>query len=343
MANYKVTDAELVSVADAIRLKGGTSASLAFPSGFVSAIGEIQSGGMSLSEADEGKVVYSGVLSVQGVMSVSQNSVYNTTLFSQVSVAIPELSLISKTISENGTYYPASDSADGFSQVVVSVSNSGSDNNFKQTVERTISSINESEVSVVGNYAFNDCSALLFVSMQNCKTIKYYGFSLCSSLNEVNFPECEDIYDEAFASCTALVNVSLPKCKKIRIRAFTNCLNLLSIRLPECQSISSSAFYNCKSLGTIILNKCNTIQGDAFRSCVRLSKLYVLAESVPTMNAQPFISTPIGGYSNVLGDYGSIYVPSSLYNSYLSANIWSNYATRIVSINDEDISLIIGE
>jgi hypothetical protein len=38
-------DADLTSVANAIRTKGGTSAALAFPAGFVSAIGDIPSGG----------------------------------------------------------------------------------------------------------------------------------------------------------------------------------------------------------------------------------------------------------------------------------------------------------
>ena len=41
MADYLVTDAELASVANAIRAKGGTSASLSFPTEFVSAINAI--------------------------------------------------------------------------------------------------------------------------------------------------------------------------------------------------------------------------------------------------------------------------------------------------------------
>lgn len=50
-------DADLTSVANAIRTKGGTSASLAFPSGFVSAINEISGGGGAiggLSKYDSG-------------------------------------------------------------------------------------------------------------------------------------------------------------------------------------------------------------------------------------------------------------------------------------------------
>lgn len=40
-------DADLTSIANAIRTKGGTSAQLSFPSGFVTAIGNISTGGVS--------------------------------------------------------------------------------------------------------------------------------------------------------------------------------------------------------------------------------------------------------------------------------------------------------
>lgn len=45
LVDSAVLDADLTSVADAIREKGGTSESLAFPAGFVSAIGDISGGG----------------------------------------------------------------------------------------------------------------------------------------------------------------------------------------------------------------------------------------------------------------------------------------------------------
>ena len=44
MANYLTTDTELTGIADAIRTKGGTSASLTYPAGFVSAIENIPTG-----------------------------------------------------------------------------------------------------------------------------------------------------------------------------------------------------------------------------------------------------------------------------------------------------------
>lgn len=45
MANYIATDTDLEAVADAIRTKGGTSADLVFPQGFVDAISAISGGG----------------------------------------------------------------------------------------------------------------------------------------------------------------------------------------------------------------------------------------------------------------------------------------------------------
>ena len=47
MANYLATNTDLEAIADAIREKGGTSADLVFPQGFVDAIDAIETGGGS--------------------------------------------------------------------------------------------------------------------------------------------------------------------------------------------------------------------------------------------------------------------------------------------------------
>lgn len=56
MTEYLVNDTDMTAVADAIRAKGGTSGTFAFPDGFVEAVGAIQAGGSSglfgLSEND---------------------------------------------------------------------------------------------------------------------------------------------------------------------------------------------------------------------------------------------------------------------------------------------------
>lgn len=63
-------DSDLTSVANAIRTKGGTSASLAFPAGFVSAINAISGGGANITGFVSEKVINT----TEGVTSGSNNS-----------------------------------------------------------------------------------------------------------------------------------------------------------------------------------------------------------------------------------------------------------------------------
>ena len=115
-------DADLTSVANAIRTKGGTSADLAFPSEFVTAIQNIPSGGVtptgtkqisissngtttedvtnyanaeitvavpnSYSVGDEGKVVSNGALVSQSSATYTTNNTYDTTLINSVTVNV---------------------------------------------------------------------------------------------------------------------------------------------------------------------------------------------------------------------------------------------------------------
>lgn len=65
MSNYFATDAEFISVADAIRIRGGTSAPLEWPTDFVNAILAIPTGGKSLT-------------SISAVFSQGSTVVYDT-------------------------------------------------------------------------------------------------------------------------------------------------------------------------------------------------------------------------------------------------------------------------
>lgn len=57
MADYKVTDTELTSIANAIRTKVGTESLLEFPTGFVSAIGDIMSGDSYVLSGVHGNII----------------------------------------------------------------------------------------------------------------------------------------------------------------------------------------------------------------------------------------------------------------------------------------------
>jgi hypothetical protein len=53
---------------------------------------------------------------------------------------------------------------------------------------------------------------------------------------------------------------------------------------------------------------------------------------VTALGTNPFTSTPIGGYSAVAGQYGSVFVPASLLTAFQTATNWSSIASRIVGV-----------
>ena len=68
-------------------------------------------------------------------------------------------------------------------------------------------------VTTIGEFAFNDCSALTSVNILNSvTTIKMQAFSNCSALTSVNIPNSvTTIGNYAFADCSALTSVTIPK------------------------------------------------------------------------------------------------------------------------------------
>jgi hypothetical protein len=135
------------------------------------------------------------------------------------------------------------------------------------------------------------------VDLTACTSIGSYTFYQCSSLTTANFPSCTTIGNYAFSGCYLLSTVSFPACTYITNYAFAYCYLLSSVSFPSCTRIGSAAF----------------------RNCYHLLSLYLLGSSLCSLgNANAFSSTPISGYTTSTGGvYGSIYVPASLYNSYI--------------------------
>lgn len=84
----------------------------------------------SYAAGDEGKVVSNGALVAQTAHAqVTQNGTVDTTLNNSVEVAVPAATLVTKSITQNGTYNASGDSADGYSSVTVNVSGGGGASN----------------------------------------------------------------------------------------------------------------------------------------------------------------------------------------------------------------------
>ena len=177
----------------------------------------------------------------------------------------------------------------------------GDEETFRNIVEHTITEFEDSEIKIIGDYAFYFCSKLTSVSLPVATNIGSSAFDSCSSLTSISFPVAAGIEYSAFASCEALASVSLPAATSIGSYAFSHCYALTSVSFPLATSIESYAF------------------GD----CIKLTTMYIGTESntVCTLSSTDAIPSSVT----------DIYVPVDLLDSYKTATNWSSFADKIQS------------
>lgn len=161
----------------------------------------------------------------------------------------------------------------------------------------------------------------------------FFNNTFLSSINTLN---CTEVYPSAFYHCDNLTSISLPSCVNIYGNyAFGYCSKLTDVSVPVCKSFGYYAFTRCIKLSTISMPACTSIGNYVFSGCYNLLSVYLNVSAVPSLgNINTFSSTPISNYTTSTGGiYGSIFVPTSLYSSFISATNWANYSSRIVSMN----------
>jgi hypothetical protein len=137
----------------------------------------------------------------------------------------------------------------------------------------------------------------------------------------------------AFCSQEIISRVEAPNVSLINNGAFMYCSGLTTASFLAAYSVYRSAFYACTELITANFPSAIYFGRQAFQYCHKLVELRLdSVNSVPRLEASVFADTPIGGYSASAGQFGSVFVPASLYQSFLTASYWSSIASRIVSV-----------
>ena len=193
--------------------------------------------------------------------------------------------------------------------------------------------------SFIGSSAFYYCSNISLVSLPKLRLAGKNVFAYCSRIKEIDLPECRNMVTAAFSACERLTKINLPICREIGYSAFAGCKALVEINAPKCLTINESAFDRCSSLKEVSFPNCDYIKYNAFSNCSKLESLYLNVKRPPllqySLTSSPFANTPIAD-SSYLGYFGSIYVPTSLYNDFIVATNWSIYSDRIVATDFDD-------
>ena len=155
---------------------------------------------------------------------------------------------------DNATYRL---NADG----VLSITGTGTMEDYSNSIapwsdnREFIKEVKISGVTSIGGAAFDQCSNLTKVTMDNKVTsIGESAFHNCSSVTAMEIPDSvTTIGLQAFARCTSLKNVTIPdRVTSIGSYAFYDCTSLTSITIPDSvTSIEFSAFSHCTSLTSI--------------------------------------------------------------------------------------------
>lgn len=304
MSNYIVSDTSLGSVADAIRTKGGTSAPLTYPQGFIDAIDDIQTGGsaviQSLSVTQNG--TYTAPSGVDGYSPVTVNvsggdepipADGKTRIFIHIAEGTPDNRLtfylrFTASVANNTTV----DWGDGTTETLGSTTATNYSHKYSQGGDYIITlTVNTGTISFEGTSGSSGDS--IYGSRAN-----YYTRS---RIKRIIFGD--NVIDVAYALyyCYSLASVTISDgITVIGDHAFSYCYNLTSITIPD--SVTN-------------------IYANAFYTCYGMSEYHFKPTTPPTLaNSNAFSGIP----SDCV-----IYVPRGRLNAYKNATNYGNVASKM--------------
>ena len=174
------------------------------------------------------------------------------------------------------------------------------------------------------NGEFDDCTALVSITIPNCITsISSGAFENCISLTAINIPDSvTSIGSGAFNYCTSLASITIPgSVTSIGGDTFGHCTSLTAINIPDSvTSIGRNAFKDCDIL---LLDNYKSREGYPWGA----SKIYIQNESVTTTidenSTDRQVPTANGVYNFIMENMFSIKFDMDYLKEYIERTITS--------------------
>ena len=300
-------DANLTTIADAIRAKGGTSDALVFPSGFVSAVQAIQAGGggtmPSASSKDvnfydyDGTLLYSYTLEeAQALTALPDGPVHDGLVFDGWNYSLESVKSLTRPVNIGAMY----STDDGTTRIYIHLEDGrispmlGICPNGTVTVDwgdgtipgiLTGTSLTTVQWTPTHNYASpGDYVIKLTVEGK----AQLYGYNSKNAYSYIlRYGSGVDSRNKVYQN--SILKVEIGAGIRIGSNAFSNCSSLSSITIPDgVTSIESNAFYNCYSLSSItITDGVTSIERSAFSYCYSLSGI-TIPDGVTSIGSSAF-------------------------------------------------------
>ena len=210
----------------------------------------------------------------------------------------------------------------------------------------------------LGDFAFNDCSALTSLTIPSGVTsIGISAFGYCSGLTSLTIPSSvTSIGGGTFEGCSGLTSLTIPSSvTSIGSFAFYGCSGLTSLTIPSSvTSISGWAFYGCSRLTSLnipsgvtkigesafqgcsgltsltIPSSVTWIGREAFSGCSGLTSIYVYPENLPELGTDIF--------TGCNAQNCTVYVPKGTVDAYKSSKF--GYFENIVEFDATGIDKV---
>lgn len=166
------------------------------------------------------------------------------------------------------------------------------------------------------------------------KSAFYYNINA----KEFSFPYALIDGGATFYNCNKLESLNLEGCELITggysSNTFGSCSMLSDFRMVVNNG-TSGQFNSCYALPSIKFVGLS-IYSNNFRYCSKLERLEIYCSSVISLaNQNAFQGTPMSS-SNLTGNWGSIYVPSSLVQAFKTSTNWAAYSDRITALETDE-------
>lgn len=117
---------------------------------------------------------------------------------------------------------------------------SGDNSTLDALIDRSLTSINNNRVTIIGGGAFENCAYLTTAVFPSALKIGTGAFTRCSGLTTTFFPLVTTLNGNAFNACTSLAAVDFPLAAAISDRAFVGCTSL-TVCILRAQSVCTLA------------------------------------------------------------------------------------------------------
>ena len=367
MAEYLTNTTDLTKVAAAIREKGGTSDLLVYPDGFVTAIGNIQTGGSTTPGAPgditfydyDGTIVTSWTLEELAAKTALPDYPSHEGLICQGwNWSLADLKTTNRKMNVGAMYI----TDDGKTRIYIRLEEGrtspmlGVCPNGTVTVDwgdgttpDTLTGTSTSTVKWTPHHAYAAPGEYV-IKLTVDGAMGFYGTTSSNQYSAIlRYSSGSDARNYVYPNSVQKIEIG-SGATSIGVSAFYYCSSLASVSIPNgVTSIDSYAFYNCYSLASITIpNGVTSIGAYAFKNCYSLASI-TIPDGVTSIGTNVFnncygvafydftdyTSVPTlantNAFTNISADC-QIRVPAALVDTWKAATNWSTYADHIVGV-----------